>query len=118
MKKKSTVIISSVAIFALTGLFLGGFSSVKNGELMKIKSGLITSDPLNNGKLTFTSTALGEKKPIVSTGSQGIPRWVYFGSAVPRNSSVSVYEDVLDGLHIGIKVGNPGKLDRFFCHVQ
>ena len=115
MKKKSTVIISSVAIFALTGLFLGGFSSVKNGELMKIKSGLITSDPLNNGKLTFTSTALGEKKPIVSTGSQGIPRWVYFGSAVPRNSSVSVYEDVLDGLHIGIKAATPESWTGFFA---
>ena len=117
MKKKSTVIISSVAIFALTGLFLGGFSSVKNGELMKIKSGLITSDPLNNGKLTFTSSALGEKKPIVAPGSQGIPQWMYFGSAVPRNTPYQYMRTSKTDSHRD-KSAKPGELDRFFCHVQ
>jgi hypothetical protein len=110
MKKKSTVIISSVAIFALTGLFLGGFSSVKNGELMKIKTGLISQDPLNNGKLTFTSSALGHNKPLTVPG-QGNLQWVYFGSAVKRNTTVSVYEDSKTGLNMAIKAPKNGPIN-------
>ena len=114
MKKKSTVIISSIAIFALTGLFLGGFSSVKNGELMKIKSGLISRDPLNNGKLTFTSSALGEKKPVIAPGI-GKLQWIYFGSAVSRNTPISVYEDSKTGLHLGIRAPSPESWTGFFA---
>ena len=46
MNKKLTVIISSVAIFALTGLFLGGVSFVKNGEFPGLFSVTIDNEKL------------------------------------------------------------------------
>jgi hypothetical protein len=115
MKKNLIILFSSIAILVLSGLIIVGFGSYKNGEVVKVKSGLITQDALNNGKLTFTSAALGEKKPIIASGEQGIPQWIYYGSAVPRKSPVSVFEDATGGLHIGVKSGSPNSWAGFFA---
>jgi hypothetical protein len=109
------IIACPVAIFALTGLFLAGFSYGNKGEVVQVKSGLITKDPLNNGKLTFASGALGEKKPVMISKDEGIPQWIYFGSAVPRKSSVVVYEDSVQGLHLGIKATTADNWTGFFA---
>jgi hypothetical protein len=115
MKIKSKVIISSIAILVIGTLFLCGYAPVKSGELIKVKSGLITFDPLNNGKLTFTSATLGEKKPLAVDKQEGNIQWMYFGSAVRRNSPVSVYEDSKAGLHLGIKSAKPKTWAGFFA---
>lgn len=109
------IIACPVAIFALTGLFLAGLSYGNKGEVVKIKSGLITTDPLNNGALTFTSSALGEKKPVIMGKEEGRPQWNYFGSAVPRKSPVIVYEDSVEGLHLGIKATTANNWTGFFA---
>jgi hypothetical protein len=115
LKKSLTIVVASIAVFALTGLFLAGFGSSGSEGIVKVKSGLIAQDSLDNGRLTFTSSALGVKKPIISTGNFGVPQWVYYGSAVPRNSTVSVYEDAIGGLHMGIKATNPNSWTGFFA---
>jgi len=116
MKTRLMMIIACpVAIFALTGLFLAGFSYGNKGDIVQVKSGLITRDSLNNGKLTFMSGALGEKKPIMIGKEAGLPQWIYFGSAVPRKSPVSVYEDSVQGLHLGIKATTADNWTGFFA---
>jgi hypothetical protein len=114
MKLKSIAIILPIAVISLFVILLAGFTYGNQGEIVKVKSGLITNDPLNNGKLTFSSSALGEKKPIMIAKNEGLPQWIYFGSAVPRKSPISVFEDPLQGLYLGIKATTPKSWTGFF----
>jgi hypothetical protein len=102
--EKRTLILYAIIISAIITSILIINTSLENmtPSIVKIKSGLVISEALNNENQT--------KEQLMANQLY----WHYAGSAIVKNAPYDLYKDT-QGLHIGVKAPSNGTYAGFFA---
>src|SRR5581483_6640315 len=73
-------------------------------KVTKVSSGFIAADPLNDRNAD--SSQLKANNPH---------NWFYYGSAVAQNAPVAYYQDIAQGLHLGVQAVAAGQWSGFYA---